>query len=141
MKPSVTIPETSQLNGSISKPAIHGHSRPNAYQAFDLMLNFPHTQPNQFRDCHGQQKKSPKIPHFGPMFWDRSYGPFPAFFLSIPDLNHKFFRIKTPKRPSKFLQSRPLKKISKKFQQFGPMFWDRSNGPSRPQTNRNIEKH
>ena len=30
---------------------------------------------------------------------------------------------------------------SQNFQQSGPMFWDRSNGPSRPQTNRNMEKH
>ena len=33
-----------------------------------------------------------------------------------------------------------LQKFSKKFQQFGPKFWDRLNGPSRPQTNTSIYK-
>ena len=30
---------------------------------------------------------------------------------------------------------------SQKLYQFGPKFWDRSNDHSRPQANRNIEKH
>ena len=36
-------------------------------------------------------------------------------------------------------QPRIDQKCLQKFQQFGPMFWDQSNGPSRPQTSRNID--
>ena len=32
------------------------HTKPN------LMHNYQHKQPNQFMDCHGQSKNSPKIP-------------------------------------------------------------------------------
>ena len=55
-------------------------------------------------------------------------------------INSKYFGIKTPKQPSKFLGSHGHPRKSQKFHKFGPMFWDRSNGPSRPQTNRNISK-
>ena len=33
VKPSVTIPEKSQIIGSLSEPAIHGHSRPLSHQS------------------------------------------------------------------------------------------------------------
>ena len=33
VKPSITILKKSQINGSLSEPAIHGHSWPNPYQA------------------------------------------------------------------------------------------------------------
>ena len=45
MKPSVTIPEKSQLNGSLSEPEIHGHSRPNVYQANIQYTNYTQTAP------------------------------------------------------------------------------------------------
>ena len=46
VKPSVTIPEKSQINGSPREPAaIHGHSRPNAYQAtIQYTINTTYTQ-------------------------------------------------------------------------------------------------
>ena len=74
------------------------------------------------------------------MFWDRSYGPFPAFFISIHVLNHKFLELKHPNSPLNVRAVTAIQENPKNFHKFGPMFWDRSNGPSRPQTNRNISK-
>ena len=91
MKPSVTIPEKSQLNGSLSEPAIHGHSRPNVYQA-----NIQYTN---------QHKPHPNSPN--------SRG-------AVTGCSIFFFQ---------------------KFYQFGPKFWDRSNGPSRPHSIETLVKH
>ena len=46
VKPSVTIPERLQINGSLSEPEIHGHSRPNAYQANIQYTNQHNLHPN-----------------------------------------------------------------------------------------------
>ena len=105
---------------------------------YNLMLNFQHNQPNQFLDCHGQSKKSKKkfhnsVPCFGT---DHTAHSRPFSYQACILMQN--FHTNSPQISG---QSRPLKKISKKFQQFGPKFWDRSNGPSRPQTNRNIKKH
>ena len=62
--------------------------------------------------------------------------PFPTFFTSIHDLKHYCH----PNSPLIFWAATANQRIPKKFQQFGPKFWDRSNGPSRPQINRNMEK-
>ena len=78
-----------------------------------------------------------KFYQFGPKFWDRSNGQFPAFFISRHNLFNKSSNM-APKQP---LTSRLQILGFNKFNKFGPKFWDRSNGRSRPQTNRNIEKH
>ena len=75
-----------------------------------------------------------------PIIWSHVLGPihspFPAFFTSIHDLKHYCH----PNSPLIFWAVTANQRIPKKFQQFGPKFWDQSNGPSRPQTNRNMEK-
>ena len=66
-------------------------------------------------------------------------------FMTISDPIHitiqfiQQFPTQTPKTVRAV--SRTVQMISKKIPHFGPKFWDRSNGRSRPQTNRNIIKH
>ena len=77
MKPSVTIPEKLQLNGSLSEPAIHGHSRPNAYQAIHFIISqfsHPKTARNSPLTATVCTNGSNKFKRFGPKFWDRSNG-------------------------------------------------------------------
>ena len=99
-------------------------------------INTPIQSPTA-TDCPRMSKKSPQ---FGPMFWGRSTTHSRHFLISSMHFKCQIFRIKTQTAHKFSGQSRPLEKISRKFQQFGLMFWDRSNGPSRPQTNRNMEK-
>ena len=103
----------------------------------NLMHKFQPNSPHQFLEVHGCPRSLKKIPQFGPMFWDRSYGPFPTFFISIHNLFNKSSNM-APKQP---LTSRLQILGFNKFNKFDPKFWDRSNGRSRPQANRNIEKH
>ena len=71
------------------------------------------------------------------MFWDRSNGPFPAFFLSIHNLFNKSSNM-APKQP---LTSRLQILGFNKSNQFGPKLWDRSNGRSRPQSTQTFAKY
>ena len=61
----------------------------------NLMHKFQHNIPHQFLEVNGCPKSQKQIPQFGPMFWDRSYGPFPTFFISIHDLKHNILKLKT----------------------------------------------
>ena len=75
MKPSVTIPKKSQLNGSLSEPEIHGHSRPNVYQANIRYTNQHKPHPNSRGAVTGCSIFFQKFYQFGPKFWDQSSGP------------------------------------------------------------------
>ena len=85
---------------------------------------------------HGLSQMSKEIPIIRSHVLGPIHSPFPAFFTSIHDLKHYCH----PNSPLIFWAVTANQRIPKKFQQFGPKFWDRSNGPSRPQTNRNMEK-
>ena len=89
VKPSFTIPGKSQTSVHLVNPqptAIPGPKH--MKQVFNVQINTHHNQtaPN----IHGAVTAAPfslqKFYQFGPKFWDRSYGPFPAFFISIHDL-------------------------------------------------------
>ena len=53
----------------------------------NLMHKFQPNSPHQFLDVHGLSRSLKKFPQFGLMFWDRSNGPFPAFFISSMHFN------------------------------------------------------
>ena len=95
----------------------------------NLMHKFQQISPNQFLDF----TNCPKCPR---KFPDQT-APSLSFSYQAYILMYNF----NTSSPLNFWTVPDSKKISKKFQQFGPKFWDRSNGPARPQTNRNIEKH
>ena len=63
VKPSVTIPEKLQINGSLSEPAIHDHFRPQSNQHMMVHLNQPKqpVTPLNFLDCHGWYEKFQKF--------------------------------------------------------------------------------
>ena len=60
--------------------------------------------------------------------------PFLASYNPQHDLWYKLYQL-TTQQP---VTATDTKFGFHKFKQFGPMFWDRSNGRSRPHTNRNI---
>ena len=99
-------------------------------------INTPIQSPTA-TDCPRMSKNlHNSVPCFG-----TDQPPIPGIFsYQACILNAKFQELKTQTAHKFSGQSQPLEKISRKFQQFGPMFWDRSNGPSRPQTNQNMEK-
>ena len=102
------------------------------------MHKLTQTTPTIILDCHRQSIKFPKIPQFGPMFWDRSYGPFSAFFISIHVLNHKFLELKHPNSPLNFWAVTATKEILKKI----PTIRSHVLGPiKRPLTASNQPKH
>ena len=53
----------------------------------NLMHKFQQISPNQFLDITDCPKCPRKFPQFGPKFWNRSNGPFPAFFISSLHFN------------------------------------------------------
>ena len=63
------------------------------------------------------------------------------FLTNFLSYKHPSIISHTHNSPLQFLEVHGCPKILKQFHNFGPKFWDRSNGPSRPQTNRNMEKH
>ena len=102
------------------------------------MHNLTQTTPTKILDCHGQPIKSPKIPQFSLMFWDRSYGQFPAFFILIHDLNHKFLELKHPNNPLNFWAVTASKENLNKI----PTIRSHVLGPiKRPLTASNQPKH
>ena len=75
VKPSVPISEKSQIIGSLSELAIHGHSRPLSHQSmiyFNISKLRKTHQPWQSRLHQWLLKNSHQ---FGPKVWDRSDGP------------------------------------------------------------------
>ena len=68
--------------------------------------------------------------------------------LCEPEIDGHFPASCTPQHNllNKFQHKQPKKSVDcpnelQKFQQFGPKFWDRSNGPSRPQSTQQSTKH
>ena len=144
MKPSVTIPKKSQINGSpceLRSTAIpgpihtktHGHLWPISHKP-GTVFNSPETQ--QWA-VHGQPTCPTSVPPFGTEFLTHflSYKHQSIIYRTNYDT-----KLPNSPRPLIFWAVTATQRIPKKFQQFGPKFWDRSNGPSTPQTNRNIEK-
>ena len=137
MKPSVTIPEKSQINGSPCEPVIHGHSRPNAYQATIQHTN-QHKQPLKQLRLHLGSKVLVSI---------RSYvlGPIKQPIPGLFHINTPFYSINDqtwhPNSPNNrgavtacsiFLS----KLLSIRSQVLGPI-----KRPLTASFNRNIEKH
>ena len=135
MKPSFTIPGKSQNTGSLSEPRpFPAQSIPSKHLTHKL--NKPH--PNSHESSYGCTLAQRKTLHqFSPIFGtDHTAHSRPLSSQACILMPNS-----TPAAHFSSGQSRPTQKIPRKFPQFGPMFWDRSNGPSRPQTNRNIKKN
>ena len=96
-----------------------------------------HTNWDCFYSPKTEQVGCPRAAHssfIGSSWWNRIPYLFPVSYSPKQNLMHKFQH----NSPNQFLDFTDCPKCLKNFSQFGPMFWDRSNGPSRPQTNRNM---
>ena len=138
MKPSFTIPGKSQNTGSLSEPAIHGHSRPKAYQAIHFIIS-PFSHPKTARSSPLTATVctigSNKFKRFGPKFWDRSNGHL------RPQANHYiiYCTIHLTFHPTARRIEHGLF-VGLKIKHFGSKVWNRSNGRSWPQPTETFAK-
>ena len=112
---------------------------------------FKHTTHGGFGPIHtnpGLILTVPKTEHVG-CPWQPTHPPFVPLFETdfhghIRPPTHQYMiycLIFNTNSPISLWTVTDSPKSLQNFQQFGPKIWDRSNGPSRPQTNSNITKH
>ena len=105
MKPSVNIPEKSQINGSPCEPAIHGHSRPNPNQNTWNLWPISHNPGTVFNSSETQQwavHGQPTCP--------TSVSPFGTEFLT------HFLSYKHPSIIYSNLTAQPISRLSRTVQ-------------------------